>query len=125
VNFRTRKMIMPGNLNPANALFGGQALAWIDEEAAIFATCQLGDANIVTKFMSAIDFRAPARQGDLIEIGTDLVKFGRTSITVTCAMRNKTTKEEILRVETIVFVLLDEHGIPKVHGITELRPEEA
>lgn len=124
MNFRTRKMIMPGDLNPANTLFGGKALAWIDEEAAIFATCQLGNPNLVTKFMSSIDFRAPARQGDLVEIGAELVKFGTTSITVSCTIRNKTTKEEILHVEKIVFVLVDENGNPKAHGITELRPDE-
>lgn len=118
MTFRTRKMIMPVHLNAAGTLFGGQALAWIDEEAAIFASCQLGSSRLVTKFMSAVDFRAPAHLGDLIEIGTELVAFGRTSVTVSCSLRNKTTKDEIVHVETIVFVLLDEEGQPKVHGVS-------
>lgn len=122
MRFRTRKMVMPIHLNGAGTLFGGQALAWIDEETAIYAACQLGSSRLVTKFMSAIDFRAPARQGDLVEIGTELVAFGRTSITVSCAIRNKTTKEDIVRVEKIVFVVLDEEGQPKAHGVTEEVP---
>jgi len=118
MQYRTRKIVMPAHLNGAGTLFGGQALAWIDEEAAIYATCQLNSHQIVTKFMSAIDFKAPARQGDLVELGTTLVDVGRTSITVSCTLRNKTTQEEIVKVDKIVFVLLDDHGKPTPHGLT-------
>lgn len=121
--YRSRKMVMPGHLNGAGSLFGGQALAWIDEEAAIFAACQVGSTNLVTKFISAIDFKAPAKQGDLVEIGAEVVSFGRTSITVSCTLRNKTTKDEILHVEKIVFVVLDEAGNPFPHGATEVRDD--
>lgn len=117
MEYRTRKMIMPANLNGANHLFGGQALAWIDEEAAVFAACQLRTSNLVTKFISSIDFKAPALTGDIVEIGCKLVKFGRTSITVSCTIRNKTTKDEIVTVDSIVFVALDENGRPREHGI--------
>ena len=118
MRFRTRKMIMPSHLNGAGSLFGGQALSWIDEESAIFAACQLNDSN----FMSSIDFKAPAKQGDIVEIGTQLVSFGKTSITVSCAIRNKYTGDNIVFVEKIVFVLLDDKGNPKVHGVVEETP---
>lgn len=113
MEFRTRKMVMLKDLNPAGTLFGGRALEWIDEEAAIFSLCQCPHANhLVTKIMSDINFMSPAHLGDIIEIGMDVVKFGNTSITVKCSMRNKTTKTEILKVDTIVFVNLDENGKP-------------
>lgn len=116
--YRTRKMVMPGNLNSAGTLFGGQALAWIDEEAAIFAGCQLKTNRLVTKAMSSIDFLAPAHQGDIIEIGTELVKFGTTSITVSSTIRNKTTGQDIVKVASIVFVAIDADGRPVPHGRT-------
>lgn len=119
MEFRTRKIVMPANLNGAGNLFGGQALAWIDEEAAVFASCQLGASNVVTKFMSEINFKAPGHLNDIIEIGTELTAVGKTSMTVTCKMRNKTTGEEILSVEKIVFVLLDENGKPKEHSLSK------
>ena len=34
-------MVMPADLNGAGTLFGGRCLAWVDEEAAIYATFQL------------------------------------------------------------------------------------
>lgn len=123
MRFRTRKMIMPAHLNGAGTLFGGQALAWVDEESAVFATCQLGTGRLVTKYMGEIDFKAPARQGDIVEIGTGLVSLGRTSITVKCVIRNKSTQEDILSIEKIVFVCLDENGNPAPHGVTEETPD--
>ena len=121
MEFRSRNMIMPAHLNGAGTLFGGQALAWIDEESAVFASCQLQSRMLVTKYMGEIDFKAPGRLGDIVEIGTELVSLGRTSITLRCVMRNKTTQENILVIDKIVFVNIDENGIPVPHGVTQER----
>lgn len=122
--FRTRKIIMPMHLNGAGTLFGGQALAWIDEEAAIFASCQLGSSSLVTKLISEIDFKAPARQGDLVEIGTELVALGKKSITLRCKIRNKTTKVDVVVVDKIVFVKVDADGKSVEHGVTQERADD-
>ena len=114
--YRTRKLIKPEDLNPRGTLFGGRVLQWIDEEAAIYAICQLNSANIVTKAMSEINFVTTAKVGDVIEFGMDLVKIGTTSITIACDVRNKKTKQSIIKIDKIVFVLLDEEGKPKPHG---------
>jgi acyl-CoA hydrolase len=114
--YRTRKLIKPEDLNPRGTLFGGRLLQWIDEEAAIYAICQLGSSNIVTKAMSEIDFVSTAKVGDVIEFGMDLVKFGTTSVTICCDVRNKKTKQSIIKIDKIVFVLLDEDGRPKSHN---------
>ena len=119
MNFYSRKLIKPQDLNAHGTLFGGSVLSWIDEEAAIFVSCQLGKGNLVTKFMSEIDFVSSAKLGDIIEIGMETVKFGKTSITVRCEVRNKFTKETIIKIDDIVFVHLDESGKPAPHNITE------
>jgi acyl-CoA hydrolase len=124
MEYRTRKMVMDKDLNPAGTLFGGRALEWIDEEAAIFAYCQLKyPIHLVTKVMSTIDFKAPARKGEIVEIGMEVVKVGKTSITVGCSLRNKRTQQEIVKVAEIVFVNLDETGKPAPHGHYQL-PED-
>lgn len=116
--YRTRKLIKPEDLNPRGTLFGGRVLEWIDEEAAIYAICQLNSSNIVTKAMSEINFVSTAKVGDVIEFGMDLVSIGTTSITIACDVRNKKTKQSIIRIDKIVFVLLDESGKPTPHGKT-------
>ncbi len=107
MHFLSRRLVMPGDLNYANALFGGRAMEWIDEEAAIFAACQLGSNCLVTKHIGAINFENPGKQGDVIEFGLSTKQVGRTSITITCLMRNKATKRTICFADDIVFVLLD------------------
>lgn len=110
--YRTRKIVKYEDLNPRGSLFGGQLLKWIDEEASVYAICQIGDRMVVTKAMSKIDFRTSPKLGDIIEIGMDLVKVGTTSITFKCNVRNKYTKEDVITVDEIVFVRVDENGKP-------------
>ncbi|MCT4622487.1 MAG: acyl-CoA thioesterase [Schleiferiaceae bacterium] len=116
MNFHTRKWVKPEDLNPNNTLFGGKLLAWIDEEAALYAINQLENKKVVTKYMSEINFINSAEQGDIIEIGIDVVKFGKTSITLKSVVRNKMTWKEIITIDKIVMVNLDENGSPKPHG---------
>lgn len=120
MNFHTRKWVKPEDLNPNGSLFGGTLLRWIDEEAVIYAIVQLGNPHVVTKFISEINFVSSAKQGDIIELGITATEFGRTSITLTCVVRNKITRKTILSIDKLVFVNLDEHGVPTPHGKTEI-----
>lgn len=117
MRFFSRKIVKPQDMNAHGTLFGGQVLAWIDEEAAIYAACQLGKGNLVTKFMTEIDFVSSAQLGDIIEIGMETVRFGRTSITVKCVVRHKFSLNVIIKIDEIVFVNLDENGRPAPHGV--------
>ncbi len=119
MRFHSRKWVKPEDLNANGTLFGGSLLRWIDEECTIAAILQLGNERVVTKYMSTIDFVASAWQGDLIELGISVVTFGRTSITFRCEVRNMVTRAAIISIDTIVFVGLDEHGRPVVHGYTD------
>lgn len=120
MRFHTRKWVKPEDLNPNGTLFGGRLLAWIDEEAALYAFVQLENQHIVTKFISEINFMSSAKQGDIIELGMEVVKFGRTSLTLKCEVRNKMTRETILTVDNIVVVNLGEDNRPKAHGKTKV-----
>lgn len=120
MNFYTRKWVKPEDLNAHGTLFGGRLLAWIDEEAAIYTIVQLGTNRCVTKYMSEINFINSAKQGDIIELGIKATRFGKTSLTLTCEVRNKITQKTILTIDTIVFVAVDVNGDPLPHGRTEI-----
>ena len=120
MRFHTRKWVKPQDLNPNGTLFGGQLLAWIDEEAALYTIIQLENPKIVTKYISEINFMSSAEQGDIVEIGIDVVKFGSTSLTLKCVARNTMTSETILTVDNIIMLNLDEEGKPKPHGKTRI-----
>ena len=119
MRFLSRRLVMPSDLNYANSLFGGRALEWIDEEAAIYAICQLENNCLVTKHIGEISFESPALQGDVVEFGLETKKVGKTSITITCLVRNKVTKKTICLADDIVFVQVDPTTrLPKAHGKT-------
>lgn len=120
MRFHTRKWVKPEDLNPNGSLFGGQLLAWIDEEAALYTIIQFENSKIVTKFISEINFMSSAVQGDIVELGIEVIKFGKSSLTLKCEARNKMTRETILTVDNIVMVNLGADGKPAPHGKTQI-----
>jgi acyl-CoA thioesterase YciA len=120
MNFHTRKWVKPEDLNPNGTLFGGQLLAWIDEEAALYTIIQLENSRIVTKYISEINFMSSAKQGDIVEIGIEVIKFGKSSLSLKCEARNKMTRETILTVDNIIMVNLGVDGKPKPHGKSQI-----
>jgi acyl-CoA hydrolase len=69
--------------------------------------------------ISKVEFVSTARIGDIIEIGTELISLGTTSLTLSCVVRNKKTTNIITQVSDLVFVHVDTKGRPKPHGVTK------
>ena len=77
--------IFPGDTNHYGTLFGGQAMAWMDQAAFICATrwCR---KKVVTARSSAIDFRTPVPVGMIVELVARVTRVGKTSMTVLVEM---------------------------------------
>lgn len=120
MDFFTRKWVRPEDMNAHGTLFGGSLLRWIDDEAVVYAVIQLGQRQVVTKYVSEINFLSSARLGDIIEIGLLATAFGRTSITMRAEVRNIISNARILTIDTMVFVSVDQEGRPRTHGYTDL-----
>ena len=120
MRFHTRKWVKPEDLNPNGTLFGGRLLQWIDEEAALYAIAQLENTKIVTKYISDINFQDKAEKGDIIEIGMDVVKFGKSSLTLRCEVRNMMTRKSIISIDNIIMVNLSQDGTPTPHNKTKI-----
>ena len=120
MRFNTRKWVKPEDLNANETLFAGALLSWIDEEAVLYSIIQLENKRVVTKYMSEINFMSTAQQGDIVEIGMEVVNFGKSSLVLKCEARNKMTHETLLTVDQIIMVNLGEDGRPKPHGKTKV-----
>jgi acyl-CoA hydrolase len=119
--WHVKKFIKPSDLNAHSTLFGGRLIEWIDTDCAIFAMHQLGTKNLVTKFISEINFISPAHQCDIIDICVVGVVFGKTSISLKIEVRNGDTDKLILTLDKLVFVALDDMCKPVEHGKKELK----
>ncbi len=78
---RVTKAVFPPTTNHHNTLFGGTALAWMDEVSFIAATrfCRL---PLVTVSSDRIDFNHPIPAGSIVELVGRVVKVGNTSLKV-------------------------------------------
>ncbi len=78
---RVTKTVFPFTTNHHNTLFGGTALAWMDEVSFIAATrfCRL---PLVTVSSDRIDFKHAIAAGSIVELVGRVIKVGRTSLKV-------------------------------------------
>ena len=78
---RVTKAVFPFTTNHHDTLFGGTALAWMDEVSFIAATrfCRL---PLVTVSTDRIDFKHPIPAGSIVELIGRVVTVGNTSLKV-------------------------------------------
>ncbi|EIW90068.1 cytosolic long-chain acyl-CoA thioester hydrolase [Alishewanella agri BL06] len=78
---RVTKTVFPGRTNHHNTLFGGEALAWMDEAAFIAAT-RFCRKPLVTVCSDRVDFKESIPAGTILELVARVAHVGRTSIKV-------------------------------------------
>jgi acyl-CoA thioesterase YciA len=76
-----RVSLLPRDTNPHGTIFGGVILSYLDQAGAIEAH-RHGAGRVVTVAMDKVVFHGPAHVGDLLSLYGELVRIGRTSITV-------------------------------------------
>ncbi len=117
----TTRLIMSGDLNAANTLFGGKLIQWVDEAASIFVMELLRSHNIVTKKISEVLYNEPTKIGDVLEFFFRVKLVGNSSVTVECIVHSKEIDhDDTLRVILncdLVFVKIDKLGRPVVHHL--------
>lgn len=74
-------LVFPGDTNHHGTLFGGVALAHMDK-VAFLAASRHGRAPFVTASSEKIDFAAPARAGDMVEVTGRVVRVGNSALDV-------------------------------------------
>jgi acyl-CoA hydrolase len=82
-DFETRivEMVFPNQTNHYGTLFGGHALELMDKSAFITAS-RYARKSMVTACSEKIDFKAPVKNGQLVEVIGRIVKRGNSSVTV-------------------------------------------
>jgi acyl-CoA thioesterase YciA len=108
-----RVVMMPRDANYLGTIFGGVILSSLDLAGAVEAHRHT-DNKLVTVAMHEVRFIAPVLVGDLVSFYTEVVKIGRTSITVrvTVEARRAQAPHQTVRVTQaeVVYVAVDEGG---------------
>lgn len=108
-----RVTMLPRDTNARGTIFGGVILSHIDLAGAVAAR-QRAPRNFVTKAMHEVAFIAPVYVGDLVSFYADVVREGRTSVTVRVEVEAERFSEPGVRARVteaeVVYVALDENG---------------
>jgi acyl-CoA thioesterase YciA len=112
-----RVVPMPADANFSGDIFGGWVMSHVDIAGSIPAT-RRARGRVATVAVNSFVFRQPVLVGDVVSFYADVVKVGRTSITVDVqvyAQRNP-VKEECVKVTeaALTYVAVDENGRPRV-----------
>jgi acyl-CoA hydrolase len=115
---RRTQLVFPQDANILGTLFGGKAVAMMDEVGAIVAMRACRKA-VVTASIDRLDFKEPIRIGEFVEVIARIVKVGRTSLTAQVELWAEEPASGRRRLSTtgsFVFVAVDEHGTPTPIG---------
>ncbi len=112
-----RVVPMPADSNSSGDIFGGWVMSQVDIAGSIPAI-RLARGRVATVAVNSFVFRQPVMVGDVVSFYAEVVKIGRTSITVSVevyAQRNP-EKEETVKVTeaTLTYVAVDNQRRPRV-----------
>ena len=106
---------MPADANAAGDVFGGWVMAQMDLAAGIRAG-ERAEGRVVTAAINALSFKLPVKIGDVLELYTEVIKVGRTSMTIDVeawAQRYLTHDKVKVTEANVVMVAVDMAGKPR------------
>lgn len=110
-----RTLAMPGDANPSGDIFGGWILAQMDIAAGTAAYIR-AKGRVATVAVDAMTFHQPVFVGDIVSCYAEVVRVGRTSITLlvqTWSQRARTGEEVKVTEGHFTCVAIDENRRPR------------
>ncbi len=108
------KVVFPTTINHHSTLFGGTALAWMDEVSFVTAT-RFCRKRLVTVSTEKINFQHPIPSGTIVELVGSVTRVGNTSLTVTVTVWLENMyaddRKEVINGQ-FNFVAVDDDGKP-------------
>jgi len=112
-----RVVPMPANSNQSGDIFGGWIMAQVDIAGSIPAVRQ-AKGRVATVAVNSFQFKQPVLVGDVVSFYAEVVRVGRTSITVNVEVyaQRKPEREEVVKVTeaTLTYVAIDADRNPRV-----------
>ena len=110
-----RVVPMPSDANYTGDIFGGWIMSQVDIAGSIPAL-RLARGRIATVAVNSFTFKQPVLIGDLVSFYAEIVRVGRTSITVDVEVyAERRTLQEVVKVTeaTLTYVAVDDKRRPR------------
>jgi acyl-CoA thioesterase YciA len=107
---------MPADTNGNGDIFGGWVMAQVDLAGSVLPA-RITKGRMATVAVNEFIFKQPVRVGDLLSFYSEIVRIGRTSVTVKVevfAERYRAQGQYIKVTEaTVTYVAIDDSGKPR------------
>jgi acyl-CoA thioesterase YciA len=110
-----RTSAMPADTNANGDIFGGWLLSQMDLGGGVFAS-KVAQSRTVTVAIEAMNFRKAVYVGDLVSVYANLVRVGRTSVTLhieAWVLRRKEVLSILVTDGNFTYVSIDDQGHPQ------------
>ncbi|MEO8157835.1 MAG: acyl-CoA thioesterase [Betaproteobacteria bacterium] len=110
-----RVVPMPSDANYTGDIFGGWIMSQVDIAGAIPAI-ELAKGRVATVAVNSFVFKQPVMIGDVVSFYADVVRVGRTSITVDVEVfaRRRSSREVVKVTEAkLTYVAVDDERRPR------------
>jgi acyl-CoA thioesterase YciA len=110
-----RTLAMPADTNQNGDIFGGWLLSQMDLAGGVFGS-KITKSRTVTVAIEAMNFRKPVFVGDLVSVHGNLVRVGKTSITIhleAWVLRRKEMRSILVTDGNFTYVSIDDQGHPQ------------
>ena len=110
-----RTLAMPADTNQNGDIFGGWLLSQMDLAGGVFAS-KIAKSRTVTVAIEAMNFRKPVYVGDLVSVHGNLVRVGKTSITIhleAWVLRRREMQSILVTDGNFTYVSIDDQGHPQ------------
>ena len=112
-----RVIPMPADANHTGDIFGGWIMAQVDLAGSIPAV-RVAKGRVATVAVNSFVFKKPVFVGDVVSFYAEVVRVGRTSITVNVEVyaQRRPGREECVKVTeaTLTYVAVDSSRQPRV-----------
>jgi acyl-CoA thioesterase YciA len=110
-----RVTAMPADANAYGDIFGGWLMSLMDSGAGLIAA-RRSKGRAVTVAMDGVVFHEPVSVGDEVSVYGEIVKIGRTSMTIAVEAWRRHRHEDVavnVTEATFTFVAVDQHNRPR------------
>ena len=111
-----RVIPMPADANHTGDIFGGWIMAQVDLAGAVPAM-RVAQGRVATVAVNSFVFRQPVLVGDIVSLYADVVRIGRTSITVSVEVyaQHRGASDAVEVTEAVLtYVAVDANRRPRV-----------
>ena len=110
-----RVTAMPADANAYGDIFGGWLMSLMDSAAGLIAA-RRSKGRAVTVAMDGVQFHEPVSVGDEVSVYGEIVKIGRSSLTIAVEAWRRHRHEEVevkVTEATFTFVAVDQNNRPR------------